>query len=96
MMLFGNPRALMLLNNRPRKCLRFKVPYEAFELATEIDVKRINAILRGLFLILSDCFFQGHFQCAGGRAGSVHCIKGVSPRATAARCPGMAPIFIRT
>ncbi len=29
------------LNNRPRKCLKFKTPYEAFQDATGIDVRGI-------------------------------------------------------
>ena len=29
------------LNNRPRKCLDFKTPYEAFEQLTGVDVRKI-------------------------------------------------------
>ena len=29
------------LNNRPRKCLKFKTPYEAFKDATDLDVRKI-------------------------------------------------------
>jgi len=33
--------AVHKLNNRPRKCLGFKTPYEAFEEATGIDMKKL-------------------------------------------------------
>jgi len=29
------------LNNRPRKCLDFKTPYEAFEKLTGVDVRKL-------------------------------------------------------
>lgn len=33
--------AVHKLNNRPRKCLGFKTPYEAFEASTDIDMKKL-------------------------------------------------------
>jgi len=33
--------AVHKLNNRPRKCLGYKTPYEAFEEATGLDMKKI-------------------------------------------------------
>jgi hypothetical protein len=34
--------AVHKLNSRPRKCLGFKTPYEAFEQATGIDVRNLT------------------------------------------------------
>jgi len=32
------------LNNRPRKCLGFKTPYEVFQLFTGVDAKQFMAV----------------------------------------------------
>ena len=34
--------AVNKLNNRPRKCLNFKTPYEVFENLTGVDVKKLT------------------------------------------------------
>ncbi|CAB5508300.1 Mobile element protein, partial [Bathymodiolus thermophilus thioautotrophic gill symbiont] len=34
-------RAVDKLNNRPKKCLNYKTPYEAFEELTGVDIKNL-------------------------------------------------------
>jgi len=34
-------KAVDILNSRPRKCLKFKTPYEAFEKLTGVDVRKL-------------------------------------------------------
>jgi IS30 family transposase len=37
----GIPDLFDKLNNRPKKCLNYKTPYEAFEELTGVDIKNL-------------------------------------------------------